>query len=190
MPLWLQIIIAVFGLVGTILGIFGISAYINERMKHKASKKNKEEDTLEAKKLAEEEEKVKALEEIRHQKYMADLRAIIKEENEQSIAPIKAELATIGNKLNLVADGTVDMLRERILSTYYKCLEKGYRTQYDSENIDHMHRDYAGLGGNSFIADCVKEIKSLPTEVEYKAKKKEIKAKKSKAKKQVLLENK
>ena len=188
MPLWLQIIIAVFGLVGTVLGIFGISAYINERMKHKATKKNKQEDEAEARRLLEEEEKQKALEELRHQKYMTDLRTIIKEENEQSIAPIKAELTQIGNKLNLVADGTVDMLRERILSTYYKCLEKGYRTQYDSENIDHMHRDYAGLGGNSFIADCVKEIKALPTEVEYKAKKKA--NRKPKAKKQVLLEDK
>ena len=185
MPIWLQIVIGVFGLAGTVLGIFGISAYINERMKHKASLKNKAEDEAAAKKLAEEEEKLAALEELKHQKYMRDLRAIIKEENEQSVAPLRAELTQIGNKLNLVADGTVDMLRERILSTYYKCLEKGYRTQYDSENIDHMHRDYSGLGGNSFIADCVKEIKSLPTEVEFKAKKKA--AKKPKATKKVLL---
>ena len=177
MPLWLQITIAVFGLIGTIFGIVGFTAYINERMKHKAQLRNKKED-----------KEAQEIEDLKHQKYLTELRAIIKEENEQSIAPIKAELTTIGNKLNLVADGTVDMLRERILSTYYKCLEKGYRTQYDSENIDHMHRDYAGLGGNSFIADCVREIKALPTEVEFKAKKAQ--NRKPRAKKQVLLENK
>ena len=179
MPLWLQITIAVFGLIGTVFGIVGFTAYINERMKHKAQLKNKRED-----------EEAQEIEDLKHQKYMNELRAIIKEENEKSVAPLRNELTTIGNKLNLVADGTLDILRERILSTYYKCLEKGYRTQYDSENIDHMHRDYAGLGGNSFIADCVKEIKELPTEVEYKAKKKASKKTTVKPKKQLLVENK
>ena len=176
MPVWLQIVIAVFGLIGTTFGIVGFTAYINERMKHKAQLKNKKED-----------KEAQEIEDLRHQKYMTELRAIIKEENEQSIAPLRNELTTIGNKVNLVADGTVDMLRERILSTYYKCLEKGYRTQYDSENIDHMHKDYAGLGGNSFIADCVREIKALPTEVEYKAKKKSSKKTTVKVQKQQLL---
>lgn len=179
MPVWLQIVIAVCGLIGTIFGIIGFTAYINERMKHKAQLKNKRED-----------EEAQEIEDLKHQKYMNELRAIIKEENEKSVAPLRNELTTIGNKLNLVADGTLDILRERILSTYYKCLEKGYRTQYDSENIDHMHRDYSGLGGNSFIADCVKEIKELPTEVEYKAKKKASKKTTVKSKKQLLVENK
>ena len=167
MPIWLQIFIAVVGAIGTILGIVGFTAYINERMKHRAQKKNLKEDNTE-----------KEIEDLRHQKYLTELRSIIKEENAKSVEPLQQELTAIGNKLNLVADGTVDMLRERILSTYYKCLEKGYRTQYDSENIDHMHRDYSGLGGNSFIADCVAEIKALPTEVEFKSKKKSAKAKK------------
>ena len=177
-PNWLQITIAVFGLIGTILGIFGISAYVGERMKHKATRRNRREDA-----------DMQEIEELRHQKYMNDLRTIIKEENEQSTAPLKQELISMNTKLNILADGTTDILRERILSTYYKCLEKGYRTQYDSENLEHMHKDYIGLGGNSFIADCVKEIKALPTEVEYKARKKAMK-RPQKPKKQLLLENK
>ena len=177
MPLWLQIVIAVFGLIGTVLGIVGFTAYINERMKHKAQRRNQAEDA-----------QLQEIEELRHQKYMSDLRSIIKEENEASVAPIRANLAKVESQIRILADGTTDMLRERILSTYYKCLEKGYRTQYDYENIDHMHKDYVGLGGNSFVDTCVKTIKGLPSEEEYKAKKKA--GRKPKAKKQLLVETK
>lgn len=177
MPLWLQIVIAVFGLIGTVLGIFGITAYINERMKHKATRRNRREDQEQAE-----------IEELKHQKYMSDLRAIIKEENLISITPLESKLTQMESKMNILADGTTDILRERILSTYYKCMEKGFRTQYDYENIEHMHKDYMGLGGNTFVSDCVSKIKALPSEEEFKAKKRAVR--KPKPKKQVLLENK
>ena len=177
MPVWLQIIIAVFGLIGTILGVVGFTAYWNERMKHKAHRKNMQEDR-----------DAQEIEDLRHQKYMNDLRAIVREENATSVAQIAEDVSKIKSQVNILADGTTDMLRERILSTYYKCLEKGYRTQYDYENIDHMHKDYVGLGGNSFVETCVKTIKSLPSEQEFKAKKKQ--NRKPKPKKQILLEEK
>jgi len=188
MPVWLQIVIAVFGLIGTLFGIVGFTAYWNERMKHKAQKKNKEEDEAEAKVKAEEEAKVKALEELKHQSYLKELRSIIREENEASVAPLRNRLENLENQLDVVAAGTTDILRERLLSTYYKCVEKGYRTQYDYENVEHMHREYVGLGGNSFVESCVKTIKELPSEAEYKAKKKQ--TKKPRVKKQILLEEK
>ncbi len=177
MPLWLQIVIAVVGLLGTILGIVGITAYINERMKHKAQRLNAKED-----------KEMEEIEQLKHQKYMSDLRAIIREENEASVAPLRDKLAQVDDKLELVADGTLDTLRDRVLSIYYKCMEKGYHTQYDYENIEHMHKDYLNLGGNSFVADCVKKIKALPSEEEFKLKKKQ--SRKPRAKKQVLLEDK
>ncbi len=177
MPLWLQIVIAVVGLLGTILGIVGFTAFINERMKHKAQRLNAKED-----------KEMEEIEQLKHQKYMSDLRAIIREENEASVAPLRDKLAQVDDKLELVADGTLDTLRDRVLSIYYKCMEKGYHTQYDYENIEHMHKDYLNLGGNSFVADCVKKIKALPSEEEFKLKKKQ--SRKPRAKKQVLLEDK
>ena len=165
------------GIAGAILGIVGFTSYRNERMKHKAQKLNEKEDR-------EQEE----IEQLKHQKYMNDLRAIIREENEASVAPLREKLTQVDNKLELVADGTLDTLRDRVLSIYYKCMEKGYHTQYDFENIEHMHKDYLNLGGNSFVADCVKKIKALPSEEEFKLKKKQ--TRKPRAKKQVLLENK
>lgn len=177
MPLWLQIVIAVVGLLGTILGIVGFTAFINERMKHKAQRLNAKED-----------KEMEEIEQLKHQKYMSDLRAIIREENEASVAPLREKLTQLDAQMELVASGTLDTLRDRVLSIYYKCMEKGYHTQYDYENIEHMHKDYLNLGGNSFVADCVKKIKALPSEEEFKLKKKQ--SRKPKAKKQVLLEDK
>ena len=185
MPSWLQIVIAIFGLIGTIFGIVGFTAYINERMKHRAQKKNQKEDEAEAKRA----EEIKKMEDLKHQAYLNELRAIIREENEASVAPLRGRLENLENQLDVVAAGTTDILRERLLSTYYKCVEKGYRTQYDYENVEHMHKEYVGLGGNSFVQSCVDTIKALPSEAEFKAKKKSTK-KTIKPKKQLLVEDK
>ena len=81
--------------------------------------------------------------------------------------PIDKELETINTKLSKVADGTLDTLRDRILTVYYKCLEKGYRSEYDIANVDHMYNDYVALNGNSFVDDCMKKFRQIPTEKEY-----------------------
>ena len=81
--------------------------------------------------------------------------------------PIDEDLKGIKDKLAKVADGTQDTLRDRILSSYYKCLEKGYRTEYDITNVDHMNKDYLALDGNTFVAECMEKFKHIPTEKEY-----------------------
>ena len=81
--------------------------------------------------------------------------------------PIDEDLKGIKDKLGKVADGTMDTLRDRILSSYYKCYEKGYRTQYDIDNVEHMNKDYLALNGNTFVAECMEKFKHIPTEKEY-----------------------
>ena len=172
MELWqivVTVVAGILGIIGTVLGILGFTAYNNERMKHKAQRKNLKED-----------QELKEIEELKHQKYMNDLRAIIKEENEASVAPLRENLIKLDTQLKIVADGTTDTLRDRVLSIYYKCMDKGYRTQYDYENVEHMHKDYLNLGGNSFVNDCVKKIMALPSEEEFKAQAKNNKKPKSK----------
>lgn len=181
--LWLQIIVAIVGALGTICGILGISAYLSERQKHKAQKKNLEEDKQQSE-----------MEEFKHQKYLIELRAIVKDENEKSVAPIQhkieeldAKITKVDGRLARVADGTQDTLRDRILSAYYKCQEKGYHTRYDFENIHHMYKDYLALDGNSFVEDCMKKFDLLPGEEEFiKSKKKKSTTKKKES--QVLVE--
>ena len=88
MPLWLTIIIAVAGAIVGLFGGVGISAYLQKRMSHKAEVKNKKEDEAAAKKA----EEIKKMEDLKHQAYLNELRAIIREENEASVAPLRGRL--------------------------------------------------------------------------------------------------
>ena len=97
MPVWLQIVVAIVGAVGTICGILGITAYIQERSKHKAQRKNKEEDDEEAKKLEEQ----KKLEQIKHDAYVDELKQIIG----SAILPLSSKLDNIEQDLGLVKNG-------------------------------------------------------------------------------------
>ena len=58
----LSIIVTVLGAVGTIFGIGGISAYFQERSKHKAVRKNQKEDA-----------EMKEIEDFKHDKCMNEL---------------------------------------------------------------------------------------------------------------------
>lgn len=92
--------------------------------------------------------------------------------------PIDEELKRINSKLTKVSEGTRDTLRDRILTAYYKCLEKGYRSEYDIANVDHLNDDYVALDGNSFVDDCMKKFRQIPTEKEYNILNKKTKSKK------------
>lgn len=139
--------------------VSGIVGYIVKRSLDKYFTKRDKEEAEKEKKLAEaeilkEEKKNKELEEM--------INRIVKKHTD----PIDHELGILKN-------GTLDTLRDRILSTYYKCVEKGYRAQYDFENIHHMYEDYVDLHGNSFVEDVMKKFdKNLLSEEEYKAAKK------------------
>lgn len=150
MPVWGTILISILGAVSTILGILGITSYIGERMRHKAQRKNKAEDKSE--------EEISVL---KHQKYMDELRAIIREEN----APIIQETAEIKHNLSLNTKGTVTILRNDMKKALDFCKEKGYATASDRANWTELYNTYAELGGNHFreYVDAWKqELDDLP----------------------------
>lgn len=150
MPLWLQIASVVFGIIGTIFGIFGISTYISERMKHKAARRNQQED-------AEAEE----LEQMRQEHYLNSLRTIIREEN----ASIKADIAEIKSNLALNTKGTVTILRNDMKKSLDACKDKGYASSSDIANWKELYNVYGELGGNhfaEFVDAWKKELESLP----------------------------
>ena len=150
MPLWLTIIIAVLGLVGTILGIFGFSAYINERMKHKAELRNHQED------LEREE-----LERMEKESYLKSLREVIREEN----APLRADIAEIKHCLALNTKGTVTMLRMDMKESLDALNDKGFASSSDVANWKELYKVYGELGGNHFaeyVDAWKKELEDLP----------------------------
>lgn len=154
MPVWLQIISVIAGIVGTLLGIFGISAYINERMKHKATRKNQEEDEIA---------------ELKHQKHLEELRAIIREENRD----IKDDIASIKDNLALNTKGTVTILRNDMKKSLDYCKRQGYVSRSDKINWNELYSTYGELGGNhfkEFVNGWKEELEELPVEEKVKTK--------------------
>ena len=59
-----------------------------------------------------------------------------------------------------IVEGQKCQLRTAMLSTYYHCKEQEKIRQYERENFDKLYAAYKKLGGNSFVDDIYKEIRS------------------------------
>jgi hypothetical protein len=150
MPEWLSIVSFIIGLCGSILGIFGFTAYINERMKHKAAKRNQAEDAAE-----------QELENMRQEQYLNSLRTVIKEENE----PLLRDIAEIKQNLSLNTKGTVTILRNDMKKSLDFCKHQGFATASDKANWKELYNTYGELGGNHFkeyVDVWKKEMEELP----------------------------
>lgn len=136
-------------LITTVVG-FVVKHYMNKQVKNKQEK----------------ERELQALRDERHRaERKRDTMDIIKE----TIAPLEKKIDDIGSKLSKVEDGTQSTLRNDILECYYKCLEKGYRSRYDYENVHHMYDSYKELKGNSYVAEVVKKFdEDIPSKEEWK----------------------
>lgn len=143
MPTWLTIVIAIFGLLSTLFGIFGISAYINERLKHKAKKQNDKEDAEEAKKLEEQ----RKLEEMRHAEYITELKVIIGE----ALIPIAKELTDIKSDLGLVKGGVQVTCRTDLEELADKADKQGFLSAYDKDRFEVTYQKYHALGQNGVM---------------------------------------
>ena len=154
---WYNVLVLILGITTSVLGIFGISAYINERMKHKANKKNKSEETIEAKKLEEQNK----LRELEHQEYIEELSQIINNAIEplaKDICEIKADLArnTHGEAVSLRTD------MKQLVDSYK---DRGYASAGDRANWIELYNTYNELGGNHFreyVDGWKEELQNLP----------------------------
>lgn len=166
MPEW---VIAVISIAGSAL-ISGVVGYLVKRTLDTYFKKKDKEQQDKDKEQQAKEEKLKKAEELLEAEKSLKLEAMINKVIEAHTDPIDQKLDLMEDKLTKVANGTVDTLRDRILSCYYKCLEKGHYTQYDYENIHHMNTDYINLDGNTFVAECIRKFDELPSDAEWKLK--------------------
>lgn len=158
MPTWLQIIVGIVGLIGTILGILGITNYHGERMKHKAQKKNEQEDEI-----------AKQLELTKRNEYIVET---MKALDEKFIEPLNDNLQHFAEKLDSIDEklessihGTTTLLRndmEKLLDRYKKnkCISSEERA-----NWNELYKTYVELGGNHFkeyVNQWKSEIDNLP----------------------------
>lgn len=114
----MTIVIAVTGLVGTVLGVLGISGYIGERAKHKAEVRNRQED-----------QEIEERQAVTDQRLRNTVRGVFQEE----VRPINAKLDNITTEIEEIkhdlADntvGTVTMLRDRMKAILDECRDAGY----------------------------------------------------------------
>lgn len=63
-----------------------------------------------------------------------------------------------------IVEGQKCQLRTAMLHTYYRCKETEEIRQYERENFDKLYHAYKKLGGNSFVDDIYKEIRSYSVE--------------------------
>lgn len=171
MPTWLTIILA---LGGSAL-ISGIIGYILQRTIYKRAEERDKLAAEEAEKEVAEKKELEALrdEKIRQER-IDDITRILK--------PLSDKIDKMDKKIDATAEGTLASLRNDILTLYYKCCEKGYRNDYDYQNIHEMYDAYKELDGNSFIADVMERFDKLPVKentvptkvVARKAKKEEL----------------
>lgn len=114
-----------------------------------------------------------------------EITAIVSKVIEEKTEPISGDVKRLNEKLDKVSDGTLSTLRNDITKCYYNCVEKGYRNDYDYQNVHHMYDSYKELNGNSYISDVVDRFDKLPTKEEFGTFKK-----KSSRTKKTLVENK
>ena len=132
-------VIAVVSIAGS-TAVTTVIGFLVKRMldKYFAKKDKEEEDRRTA--LAEAEKiKEERLREERRQ----DVKQIVKEE----IEPLNAKVDILTDKVSKTEEGTLSSLRNDILTCYYRCLEKGYRGDWDYENIHHLYDAYFDLNG-------------------------------------------
>lgn len=152
MPEWLTIFLALGGsaLISAVVVFF-----TNRALKKMLAKKDKKEEEEKKK----EEKDREDLETYRHQQERVeqynDIKALFK--------PVEDKIDIIDAKLTATSQGTLASLRSDILSAYYKCCEKGYRNDYDYQNIHDLYDAYLELHGNSFICDVMKRFDQLPS---------------------------
>ena len=165
MPVWLTIIVSVVGLVGTVLGIFGITTYISEIAKQKAKSK------IDSKKEEEE-----TLREATREKYINSLREIIKEE----IKPLKEDISQIKDDISYNTLGEVTLLRDRMKEKRDIYCTREWASASDKANWSELYNSYRQLGGNHFkeyVDSWKNEIEQLPNKKEVRKKKQLLKEK-------------
>ena len=169
MPIWFQILMTVIGWTG-IVGIIvkGVIDYMRRKRVEVQRLKDKE--------------------------HLDNLTTTIKNIIRDEVQPINSRLSTLetkldGVKLDLVStkDGIQAELKHDIRNSCRRCIEQGFKTEDDLQEITSMHDNYEKLGTNGVTNALDDEFQKLPL-VPNGYKKETVKRKKST--KQSLVENK
>lgn len=143
LPIWLEIIIAVIGLIGTVLGALGITAYIGKRMEHKAILKNKEEDKINL---------------LKYNGYKQELKEII----DDALVPLKEDLSEVKDSLSSVKKGTQATCRNDLEEMFAIAEKQGWCSNEDKQKFEATYQAYHLLGKNGVMDAKREKLLAMP----------------------------
>lgn len=149
LPLWLEIVIAIVGVFGTIFGILGVTSYISKRMEHKAEQKNKKDDEIYL---------------LKYNGYKDELKTII----DDALIPIKKNLSEVKEDLILVKKGTQATCRNDLEEMFAIAEKQGYCSNEDKQKFEAAYQAYHMLGKNGVMDAKREKLLAMP---EHKIKK-------------------
>lgn len=147
MPEWLTITAAVVSVLAGLFGLCGVSIYINERVKHKATRKNERED-----KEREDVERAKS----EHYGKM------IVEAVGKKIEPLEKELLDVKEDLTKLKAGVQASNRADLQALVDKADQQGWLSSYDKERFCQLYQAYHNLGKNGVMDSHRARILALP----------------------------
>ena len=94
---------------------------------------------------------------------------IVKTTNSDDTAQTLTQILDSVNKLStqntLQSEALLCVIRNTIVHLYYQYKPIGEISAYEKENIEKLYKTYTALGGNSFVTNCVEEMRKMPTKM-------------------------
>ena len=147
MPEWLQTTAAAISIITGLFGLCGISIYVNERVKHRASKKNEQED-----------KEQEAIEQAKNEYY----KQILIETISEKIDPIENELSEVRNDIKKLKAGVQASNRADLEVLVDKAENQQWLSQYDKHRFYQLYQAYHNLGKNGVMDASKDKVLALP----------------------------
>lgn len=147
MPDWVTNVSLILSIVVSIFGLCGFSVYINERVKHRANKKNIKEDEKEA--------EFKKIEEMEYRK-------LLKEVVVEEVSPLINSVDDIKKDIEKLKHGVQASNRADLEVLVEKADTQGYLSKYEKDRFEQLYMAYHALGKNGVMDASRKRILNLP----------------------------
>lgn len=147
MPEWLQITATAISIIASLFGLCGISIYINERVKHRASKKNEQED-----------KEQEAIEQAKNEHY----KQIIVQAISEKIDPLETELSEVRDDIKKLKAGVQASNRADLQVLVDKAENQKWLSQYDKHRFYQLYQAYHNLGKNGVMDAYKDKVLALP----------------------------
>ena len=83
----------------------------------------------------------------------------------QKLTQILENVNKLTTQNSMQSEALLCVIRNTIVHLYYQYKPIGEISAYERENIEKLYHTYTALGGNSFVSNCVEEIRKMPTKM-------------------------